>query len=77
MQCIFTHLHSIFLSILQIYTSLNFCICPLSKHFLCQFVEIWEKHTCKNMLHQLFHERFVCVFVVSCNSLNYNRANVI
>lgn len=39
-QRIFTNLHSIFLSILQISTSLNFCICPLSKHFLCQFVEI-------------------------------------
>lgn len=40
LQHIFTHLHSIFLPILQIYTSLNFCICSLSKHFICQFVEI-------------------------------------
>lgn len=40
LQHIFTHLHSIFLSILQIYTSLNFCICSLSKHLICQLVEI-------------------------------------
>lgn len=40
-----THFHSKLLSILQAHTSLNFSICPLTKHLICQFVQIYVRES--------------------------------